>query len=162
VAALVILALVSLRGLGLDLLPDLEFPYVAVVTVYPGADPESVEADVTVPIEQALATVPGLTRLTSQSSENISFVLAEFAWGSDVDQALRQVQANVASVAQLLPSQASTPVVVQADPSQLPVMLVAVSGAEDPVELTHQVESIVKPRLERVDGVAAVSVLGGS
>lgn len=162
VAALVILALVSLRGLGLDLLPDLEFPYVAVVTVYPGADPESVEADVTVPIEEALATVSGLTRLTSQSSENISFVLAEFAWGSDVDQALRQVQANVASVAQLLPSQASTPVVVQADPSQLPVMLVAVSGAEDPVELTHQVESIVKPRLERVDGVAAVSVLGGS
>lgn len=162
VAALVILAVVSLQGLGLDLLPDLEFPYIAVVTVYPGADPESVEADVTVPIEEALATVAGLKRLTSQSSENISFVLAEFPWGSDVDQALRQVQANVSSVAQLLPAQASTPVVVQADPSQLPVMLVAVSGIEDPVELTYQVEAIVKPRLERVEGVAAVSVLGGA
>lgn len=162
VAALVILAVVALQGLGLDLLPNLEFPYIAVVTVYPGADPQSVESDVTIPIEDALATVAGLKRLTSQSSENLSFVLAEFAWGSNLEGALRQIQANVATVAQLLPDQAAEPVVVQADPSQLPVMLVAVSGGEEPVALTQRVESLVKPRLEQLEGVAAVSLLGGA
>jgi Cation/multidrug efflux pump len=162
VLALILFGGVALQGIGVDLLPNIELPVVAVITLYPGADPATVEADVTNRLEELVATVPGLTRMRSSSAEHLSIITAEFEWGADLTQAMKQLENNVAIGARLLPQGAEPPIVLPTDPSQLPVMMVAVAGAEDPVEVTRRVETYVKPRLQQVPGVAGVEILGGS
>lgn len=162
VLTLVLLGVVAVQGLGLDLLPDLQPPIVSVVTVYPGADPSTVETAVTDPLEDLISTVPGLVRLRSTSSENLSLITAEFNWGSDLDAAQKAVENRVAVGARLLPTGVESPIVVRIDPSLYPLMMVAVSGEGDAVAITRRVETYVKPRLQQVAGVASVEVLGGS
>ena len=162
VLTLILFGFVAFQGLGLDLLPDLQLPVAAVITIYPGADPSIVETAVTDPLENLISTVPGLVRLRSTSSENLSIITAEFDWGVDLDEALKHLENNVAIGARLLPSGVEPPIVLRSDPSLYPLMMVAVSGDGDAVEITRQVETYVKPRLQQVAGVASVEVLGGS
>ena len=96
VLALILFGGVALQGIGVDLLPNIELPVVAVITLYPGADPATVEADVTNPLEELIATVPGLTRMRSSSAEHLSIITAEFEWGADLTQAMKQLENNVA------------------------------------------------------------------
>jgi len=162
VFAFLLLSVIALQQVGLDLLPDLEFPAAAIVVVYPGADPQTVESTITVPIEDAVSRVSGVRRVRSTSMENASVVVVEFAWGADVDTALRDLDTNLAITGSLLPAEATAPIVVRTDPSRLPLMLLAVTGGADPVELTRRVEEHVLPRLEHLPGVASVEVLGGA
>lgn len=162
VLTLVLFGAIALQSLSLDLLPDVELPIAAVITVYPGADPQTVEAVVTNPLEDLISTVPGLVRLRSTSAENVSIITAEFSWNADLNESLKALENNVAIGARLLPLGVEPPVVLPADPSQFPVMMVAVSGPGDAAELTRAVETYVKPRLQQVPGVAAVQVLGGA
>lgn len=162
VAVLVLFGAVALQGMPVDLLPDVELPIAAVVTIYPGADPATVEAAVTAPLEDVIATVPGLVRLRSTSAENVSIITAEFSWKADLQESLKQLENNVAVAASFLPAGIERPVVLRTDPSQYPVLMVAVSGPGDAVQVTRAVESYVKPRLQQLPGVAAVQVLGGA
>lgn len=162
VLTLIILGAVAVQGLGLDLLPDLELPQISVLTIYPGADPGTVETDVTNPLEDLIATVPGLVRLRSTSSENLSLITAEFTWGSDLDAAQKTLENRISIATRLLPSGVEPPIILQADLSLFPVLMVAVSGDGDPVEITRRMETYVKPRLQQVAGVASVEVLGGT
>ncbi|MFS8573272.1 MAG: efflux RND transporter permease subunit, partial [Clostridia bacterium] len=156
VAVLVLFGAVALQGMPVDLLPDVELPIAAVVTIYPGADPATVEAAVTAPLEDVIATVPGLVRLRSTSAENVSIITAEFSWKADLQESLKQLENNVAVAASFLPAGIERPVVLRTDPSQYPVLMVAVSGPGDAVQGTRAVESYVKPRLQQLPGVAAV------
>lgn len=176
VLAVLVIGGVALTRMGLDLLPDIEFPVMAIVTVYPGAGPDAVEQHVTRPIETTLASVAGVSRTTSISTENLSLVLTELNWGtnlavasSDVDEALQRIRLS-------LPTSIRPPVVLRLDPTQMPIAMYALRLAEAsasgaaPAEdaaaglsrLTRAATERVVPLLERVDGVARVAVSGGT
>ena len=162
--AFLVVGLLSLQGMGLDLLPRMEFPIVAIVTIYPGADPQSVEEVVTKPLEGVLATVAGLQRMRSISMENAALILVEFGWGTPLDGAIRDIQNKVDQVAGFFPAQVYQPLLVQTDPSQFPLMVVGVSSRETAslIETTRRIEERVVPTLQQVRGVAALTVLGGA
>jgi HAE1 family hydrophobic/amphiphilic exporter-1 len=161
VVFVLLFGILSLNRLGLDLLPKLNVPFITVATVYPNTDALTVEEEVTKPVEAALGTIDGLKKLESYSVENVSIVVAQFHWATPVAQALERVRANLDQLVTVLPQTAQQPLVLTLDPAQLPMMVVSISGPQDPMELTSRVKETVVPRLERVPGVAQVSILGG-
>ena len=110
-AAIIVLALgaYSLTYLKTDLYPEMDIPYMAVITTYPGASPEKVEEDVTDPLEEKLATLSGVDSVSSQSSENFSMIFLAFVDGTDMDSALVKVSAAVNQVTPMLPDDVGTP-----------------------------------------------------
>lgn len=156
----VFLGAVSLAGIPSDLLPEMAFPVIVVVTSYSGAGPHEVETLITRPVEEAVSLVGGVQRVQSESAEALSVVMIEFGWGADMDMMAMDVRETVDMIRDYLPDDASSPQVMKADPSLLPVMQLALSGPYSLVELTHLAEQI-EARLERIEGVASVSVGGG-
>jgi len=161
VCLLVLLGIVSLFRIPVDLLPKLEIPMVVVSTKYSGAGPREVETMVTKPIEEAVSAVANVSKVRSVSSEGRSLVVAEFSWGTNMDVAVQDVRDKVELVSSFLPSGADKPLIIRADPSLMPVVRVGFSGSEDLTALTRLAEDVVKPALERLDGVAKVEVEGG-
>ena len=133
-AVLVVLVMggASLWRMGLDLLPDIEFPALAVVTPYPGAGPVAVEQQVTRLVEGALAITSNVTRTTSLSMENLSVVVAQLNWGSNLNVVLNDVNENLQRIRLSLPKDAQVPVVLRLDPTKLPIMLLGVTAADSP------------------------------
>lgn len=155
-----IFGVISLQKIGIDLLPDINFPVAVVVTMYPGGASKTVEQNVTIPVEGALAGISGMRRIDSFSMENVSVVVLQFEWGTDMLTSLDAVRNSLAQAALTLPDGAQTPLVVQVDPNDFPLMLVGVSSEGlSPVELSAQL-SRLKPQIEQVPGVAQVSLLG--
>lgn len=153
---------ISLQKIGIDLLPDLNFPIAVVVTLYPGAAPLTVQQDITIPVEGSLSGVSGLRRQDSFSMENASATVLQFDWGTDMLSALDQMRNNLAQLALTLPEGAQTPIVTQVNPNDFPLMLIGVTGdGLSSVELSEQLNKI-KPQLEQLSGVAQVSLLGTS
>lgn len=165
-SVVVLVGLASLAGLPIDLLPDITLPRLTVATDYPGAGPEEVENLVSRVIEEAVSTVPGVRDVVSTSSLGTSRVTVTFAFGQDLDAAAADVRAAVERVRARLPEDATQPVVFKFDPSQMPVLqigLVTAPGARvDLVRLVRLAEEQVLFRLERVPGVAAVEIRGGT
>ncbi len=143
-----------------DLLPEINFPAIAVITEYRGAGPHEVESLVTRRVEEALGTTGDVRHITSESSEGFSLVIAEFNWGVDMDMAALEVRESVDYIRDYLPHDAGAPIVIKTDPSLLPIMRISLSGPYDLVELTYMAE-LVEARLERIGGVASVSISGG-
>ncbi|MDQ7795108.1 MAG: efflux RND transporter permease subunit, partial [bacterium] len=153
--------LIALAGIPVDLLPELSFPIIAVITRYPGAGPREVENLVTRPLEEAIAVANNLRAVSSESMEGVSVVVARYEWGTNMDTAALDIREKIDLVRRFLPAEVDAPTVVKADPSLLPMMQVALSGPADLMELTRLGEDVIKDRLERVAGVASVTVLGG-
>ncbi|HSK00883.1 MAG TPA: efflux RND transporter permease subunit, partial [Kofleriaceae bacterium] len=158
----VVVGLVGYRTLGVDKFPKIDFPLVTVVTPYPGASPLAVESDVTQKIEEAVNTVSGLDTLTSVSTEGVSLVIAQFALEVDPKDAANDINEKIASVLRDLPP-GTRPEVRRADPDAAPVVVLAVKGPPGvPVrELTRFAEKQVKQRIERLQGVGQIVILGG-
>ena len=161
VASFVILGLFSYLTLAVDLLPGINFPYVTMTTVYPGAGPEDVETEVTKRVEDAVSTVANLKNLTSYSQENISTVLAEFNTGVDADLAAIEVKDKVDAIRAQLPRDAEPPTILKLDINAMPIMDISLSGPQSLEALTDFADDVVKERLSRVDGVATVTITGG-
>lgn len=155
------IGIIALVGLRLNLFPDLELPTIAVITTYPGTAPEDMEALITKPIEEAIATVQNLDTLSSQSREGVSVVIAEFAWGADLGLAEQDVRKNIDLIEGLLPEDAEEPLEFRFDPNLVPIMGISVSGEQSPEELRLIAEKDVEPRLERIEGVATADTTGG-
>lgn len=155
------LGAVSLSRLGIDFLPDIEFPTVSISTSYPGASPEVVERLVTQVIEEMVATVPGVEEITSTSTEGGSNVRASFSWGTDVNTAAIDVQSYIEGGIGRLPLDAERPRVRKFDINAMPILLMGVSSNLDPIELTELVEDQVSYRFSRIPGVAQVDLWGG-
>ncbi|HLS89613.1 MAG TPA: efflux RND transporter permease subunit [Sphingobacteriaceae bacterium] len=155
------LGLFSLTGIPLDLLPEMNFPVAVVATSYSGAGPEEVETLVTRPIESAMATVSSVETVSSVSNEGSSLVVVQFNWGVNIDQATLDMREAIDMVRGFLPDGAGDPRVFKFDPSQMPIMTIGVAGPYDTDQVQAFVEDVVVPRLERIPGVAAVSVDGG-
>ena len=161
--AIVLFGLVSVLGIGIDLFPEIEIPIVAVSTVYPGAGSEEIARQISEPIEGSLSTLPGISNVTSTSSEGVSVVIAEFATGVAIDQAAIDVSQRINTVVGGLPDDATTPTVQKFDPNDQPILGVAVSApGEDLGAVQRYVEDNIQPQLQRVEGVADVSVAGPS
>ncbi|MDD2628927.1 MAG: efflux RND transporter permease subunit [Limnochordia bacterium] len=152
---------IGLDRLGLELLPDLNIPMMTIATLYPLANPETVEKEVTTPIEQAMSTIPNVRKLESISTENVSLVMAQFNWGTDLDKMVDQVRISLDRLSYQLPTNSSAPLIMLVDPNQTPLMLVGVSGALESGELTAVVDDFL-PALERIPGVASITATGGA
>ena len=159
--ALVLFGVVSYVGLGIDLFPEIEIPVVAVTTTYPGAGSEEIVRQISEPIEGTLSTLPGISNVTSTSSEGFSTVIAEFSSGVNIDQAAIDVSQRVNTVVGQLPADANAPTVQKFDPADQPIMTLAVTAPGIALgNVQTYVEDNIQPTLQRVDGVADVSVTG--
>lgn len=162
VIIVIMFGVISLQRIGIDLLPNLSFPYAVVLTIYPGGAAQTVEKDITIPVEGILSGVNGLRRQESFSMEDVSAVVLQFDWGTDLTNAIEQIRNNLAQVALTLPEGAQAPIVVQVDPNAFPLMLIGVSTDDlSPVELSEELQQL-KPQLEQLTGVAQVSLFGTS
>jgi HAE1 family hydrophobic/amphiphilic exporter-1 len=160
---IILLGILSLFRLPVDLMPDVSYPSLTVRVGYPGVGPLEIEELVTRPIEQAMSAVAGLERLESTSSEGSSRVTLNFAWGTDLNEAADDVRNRLDRVRGRLPEEAEAPIMYKFDANTFPIMGVGVeaTGNLDHVTLREMAEHDLSPRLERVPGVASVSVEGG-
>ncbi len=156
-----VLGVVSMTRLGVDLFPDVNFPFVNVTVPYPGAAPEEVETLVTKPIEDAVAGINGVKRIESNSRESLARVGIELRLEVDPQQAAAEVREKVAAIRDKLPKEIEDPTIQRFDVAALPIMVYAV-GSSQPSDVARRiVEDDLKPLIEQIDGVAAVQVNGG-
>lgn len=160
-AAIIVIGIFSLRQIPIDLLPDISYPAMAVITDYEGAAPEEVERMVTEPIERMVSTVNNIKEVSSISYEGRSLVLINFTWGTDMDAAANDVREKIALAERMLPDEAEKPLVFKFDPSLMPVEILSISGNLPLERLRRLAEDRVKYELEQIEGVASVSVSGG-
>lgn len=160
VIAIIALGIVSLRGLIIDLFPEIDLPVAVVATSYEDAAPEDVENIVSRPIESAVSSIEGIETVQSQSQSGSSLVLLTFKNGVDLDQSLLDVRERMDQVKGALPEGAGDPSIIRFSPDELPVMWVGLTG-DDPEVLTEIADSEVVPYFERQEGVASVTVDGG-
>jgi HAE1 family hydrophobic/amphiphilic exporter-1 len=156
-----VIGLVSVTRLPLDAFPDIDLPTVIIATTYPGAGPQTVESMVTRTLEEAVSTVENVHRLTSTSQENISLLTIQFNWGTDLDQAALDLREAMEFYRGDLPRDATDPMILKFNPSSIPVLFIGVFGGRNPAELHRLATEEYVPRLERIEGVAAVEVWGG-
>ena len=161
ILSFVVLGIVSMTRLGIDLFPSVDFPFVNITTVYPGASPEEAETLVTKPIEDAVAGIEGVKRVESHSSEGVSRVGIEFKLGLDAQAAAAEVREKVAAIRFRLPKEIEDPTIARFDVAALPIATYAVSSTLPADKTRLMVEDQVKPLLQQVDGVAGVEVNGG-
>lgn len=160
VLGIIAMGFVSLRSLAIDLFPEIELPIAVVATSYSGAAPEEVEKLISQPLEAAFGSVHGIDSISSQSQPGASLVVLMFQGGTNLDYALLEVREKVDQVRPFLPENANDPSVLRFNVNQLPVVQLGLSGA-DAVKLQDLAENTIIPYIERQDGVASVSAMGG-
>jgi len=159
---LLVLGLYGLWRLPVDFLPDITYPMIKVHIWWRGATPEEIDRELADPIERQMATVDNLDYLESSSIEGMYTLLVNFKYGVDVDVAYQDALAAMARVARELPKDIDPPVVIKADPSQLPVVQMTVSSDQwDLVKLRDWTENWLQDRLLAVEGVAGTEIVGG-
>lgn len=159
--AIVVLGWVSVSRMPVELRPNVDFPFVTIITTYQGAGPEEVETLITKPIEDAIGSIANIKNITSTSQDGISSVFLEFELGTDQNTAAADVREKVDSVRNTLPRDADAPTITKADVSAIPVLTLGIEGELSARELRRLADDVVKDRLGRVGGVASVSVSGG-
>ncbi|MFC4409410.1 efflux RND transporter permease subunit [Chungangia koreensis] len=143
----------------MESIPDISIPYLIVMGVYPGATPEQVMEDVSIPLEKAVEGLEDVKAVYSTSSSNISQLQIEYEYGVDMDEKKRQLESVVDNVG--LPEEVEEPTIMAISMNMMPVVALAVSSSqEDIVELTETVETLVLPEIEKIDGVASATVSG--
>lgn len=160
VIAVMILGFVSLTDLTIDLLPDIELPVAVVMTNYNGVAPQEIESLITSPIEGTVSTVEGLSSIQSISAPNQSVVLLLFDFGTDMNTAMLNIRDRVDFARQMIPDGAGDPTVLKFDPNTFPIMQLSFSGNAELAELTQIAQDTILPRIERLPGVAQVSLTG--
>jgi HAE1 family hydrophobic/amphiphilic exporter-1 len=158
---IILLGGISLTRLPVDLLPDVTYPTVSVIVRYPGVGPQEIEQLLTRPIEQAVGAVAGLEQINSTSQEGSSVVRLSFAWGTDLSEAMDDLRTRLDRVRGRLPEDAEALTIFRQDSNAMPIMSLGIEGNYDRVTLREMAENQIGPRLERVNGVAAVTTNGG-
>jgi HAE1 family hydrophobic/amphiphilic exporter-1 len=158
---ILLLGTISLMRLPVDLMPDVTFPSITVRVGYAGVGPLEIEELIVRPLEQAVSAVAGLERLESTASEGTGRVTLNFAWGTDLNEAADEVRSRIDRIRARLPEEADPPTIFKFDSTAMPIMSVGVEGDLDRVTLREIAQNDLSQRLERVPGVASVSVEGG-
>ena len=161
VLGIIVLGVVAYIKMTPDLLPNMDFPYVIIVTSDPGASPESIEQDITKPVEQSMATLDKIKTVTSTSQDSVSMVTLEFEDGANMDTISVDIQQKISVLQGSWDDTVSAPYVLKINPSMLPVMVAAVTREDmDVYALSDFVTGELSPKLEGVSGVASISVSG--
>lgn len=161
VLAIVVLGVVAYLKMTPDLMPNMDFPYVILVTTDPGASPETVEADITKPLEQSMATLDRIKNVTSSSMDSVSMVVLEFEDGVNMDTVSVDIQQKINQLKGSWGDTVGDPYVLKMNPSMLPVQVAALSyDGKDITQLSDFVNDTLSPKLEGITGVASVTVSG--
>ena len=161
-AAVFLLGFLSLQRLKVSLFPDIVFPKLIVLTPYAHVAPEEMENLVTIPIEDAVGSVSGVKKIVSRSEEGLSIVEVTLDWGSSLDLAVINIRQKVDLAKSILPQDTGKSIIVKFDPSSDAIVTLVAKPAGIPFERTRDyIDKNVRPLLERVDGVASLSILGG-
>jgi len=156
----IIFGLFSLKNLAVDQYPDIEVPYISVITTYQGANAADIETNITRVLEDNLNTVNNLKKMTSKSSDNVSTVSLEFEYGSDLTEAANDVRDVVSRTQSMLPDDVDYPTVFKFSSSMIPVMMLAVTAEESYPALNKILDEKLVNVLNRVDGVGSVAIIG--
>ncbi len=172
----VLLGLLAFRDLSVDFLPSVTVPRITVQTRLPGSPAENVEGLITSPIETAIGTAPGVRRVSSVSRQGLSVIVAEFTWGTTMDLAMIDLRERIDQARRLLPIGAGRPILMRADPSEEPIMTLALwavkpagallrdakddGAAARLAEVAEVSRSSIKHRIEQIEGVAQVVIAG--
>jgi HAE1 family hydrophobic/amphiphilic exporter-1 len=160
VLAVLVFGLISFKRLPLALMPDISYPSVTLQSEFEGAAPEEVEQYVTRPLEQALSVTGNMVGMSSISRAGQGQLTLEFAWDTDMDQAIQEIREKLDNV--WLPEGVERPLILRYDPSLDPMIRIGLTSGVMPAdELRQLAEDVVKRELEKVRGVAAVKVKGG-
>ncbi len=161
VIAVLVLGVVAYLKMTPDLMPNMNFPYIMIVTTYPGASPEKVEQEITKPLEQSMSTLEHIKEVTSSSAENYSMVMLEFEESVNLDTIGVDIQQNINSLQADWDDMVGVPYIMKINPSMLPVMIAAVSmDGMDTVELSEYLDKGLLNQLEGVVGVARITTTG--
>ncbi|KPH77882.1 efflux RND transporter permease subunit [Oceanobacillus caeni] len=143
----------------METIPDISIPFLMVADVYPGATPEQVMEDISIPLEKAVEGLEDVKAVYSNSYSNMANIQVEYDYGVDMDEAKRALEAALDSVS--LPEDAEEPTISAISMNMMPVVALSVSSQdEDIVELTSTVEDILLPKIEKIDGVASATITG--
>src|SRR5690349_12818606 len=160
---LVVLGVVGYQRLAVDEYPDITYPTVMINTSYPGASPQTMERQISRPIEEAVNTVQGMYEVSSTSIQGVSLVRLQFNLGVDIQAARQDVSAKVARIRRQLPPNIDEPVIQNFDPNDSPIVTLAVQSTERSLrEITDLTDESIVTRLEAVPGVGAVNRGGGA
>jgi len=161
VIAVLVLGVVAYLKMTPDLLPNMDFPYVMIMTTYPGATPEKVENEITKPMEQSMSTLEHIKEVTSTSSENVSTVMLEFEESVNMDTIGVDIQQQISVLSAAWDDMVGTPYVLKINPSMLPVEVAGVSmEGMDTIALTEFLDDTLMNKLEGIPGVARISTTG--
>jgi len=160
--AIMVFGIYSFQRLPIEQLPDVDFPVVAVVVSYPGASPEAVENDLIRPIEDAVATLSGIDTVESTARAGEALIVIIFDMDIESADAAQEVNDRISTVEGSFPENAGQPRVLRFDPSELPVLSLAISSQTmAPRDLTSLTEDVIVRRLLNIQGVGRASVVGG-
>jgi hydrophobe/amphiphile efflux-1 (HAE1) family protein len=164
ILSLVVVGVLSYSRLGVDLMPDISLPIVAVTVANPGVGPEEMESQVTKPIEDVLSTINGVDKITSTSSEGVSMIMVQFVLEKTPQVASTEVREKVASIRNTLPREIIEPIINKFDPSASPIVTYAIlsrGGRRSLSGVRSFIDDTIRPRIQQVDGVGAVDIIGG-
>ncbi len=161
VILVLVLGVVSFMNMTPDLMPNLDLPYVMVMTTYPGQSPESVEKTVSAPLESSMATIENIKNVNSTSAENYSLITLEFEDNTNMDSATIDIRGKIDTVKAMWPEGVGAPVILKINPNIMPAEMVAVNyEGKDRRELSRYLNDKLLNQLEGIDGVAGVTTLG--
>lgn len=156
----IVFGLFSLTKLGVDQYPDIEVPYISVITTYAGGNAEDIETNITRVLEDQLNSVDNLDKITSKSSDNVSMVTMEFEYGCDLTEAANDVRDVVSRSQSLLPDNVNYPTVMKFSSSMMPIMMLSVTADESYAALAKILDDKMVNELNRINGIGSVAVIG--
>ena len=157
---LILFGAIAYQRIGVDRLPQIDFPMLSVTTMVPGADPAIVDAAVTNVVESAVNSVSGVESIQSSSLSGVSLVVIQFVLEKDIDVAFNEVQAKLNEILRKLPDEADTPVLKKVEAGSLPIMWLALRGDRTLQQLDRYARNVIKKRLETISGVGDVVIAG--
>jgi hydrophobic/amphiphilic exporter-1 (mainly G- bacteria), HAE1 family len=160
-AALLLFGIIGFLGLSLNLMPEMNVPFVTVQTIYPGASPEQIETQITRKIEDEVGTISLIKNITAYSLDSASIMIIEFDLSKDPDTATREVKDKIDLIVNEFPDESNSPVVEKVDITAFPIVELIMGGDLEATEMNRLAEDLVKERLSRIEGVGSVTMRGG-
>lgn len=161
IMVLLVFGIFSYGSIGVDQFPEIDIPVVVVTAIYPGADPSTIESKIVDPLEEAINGINGIEELRSTSVENAGIITVRFKLEKDADVATQEVRDKVQTVLATLPDDVEQPIVQKFDIGAAPIIGLVVSGPSDPRETTRIAEDVVKQRIQTINGVGNITIVGG-
>lgn len=156
----VVIGLFSMTRLGIDLFPEIDFPFISVVTIYPGAGPEEIETLINKPVEEEVSSVSGVKNVYSTAQEGVSIIFVELQLGEDVDIGAIDVKDKIDAIRYELPDDIEDPVVQKFEIGSMPIVNLSVTGPLPLDQLYNIVDKQIKPELSKIPGLANIDIVG--